>query len=259
MRSLAIAICLLGIAHAQTTTRDVDAEITAAYGQLRANNNLFIELAGVRTLGTTTTELKTQAYWQTDTTVTPPVLRAEIWQYRNNELLSRTIGDGRTIWTYHNDSFTYSATPYGRWSQDPNPRYRADFIDLMTESAGEEASYIARLLREIFAGDNAAYRSWMPAVEPVNGTDDPFDVVYTLGDPKKREVVFDLDMEDTGLRLTGIDFYDQKKIGTRLRETTWRIDVLAESFVPPTMDFRPKSMADLAGWKQVTRPKPGIQ
>jgi hypothetical protein len=257
VRTLALACCLISVAYAQTP----EERIVSALGTLRSENNVFLQLQGSQSFGGgPMVALDTRAYWTTDTTVVPNEIKLDVRQYRDDKLVARIVGDGKTLWAYNNLTFKYSATPYGRWGQTPNANYRKDLIDAMGEASSAEMALMVRLLRQIFAGDASTFSSWLPGATVGDGEDDPNDVVYTLGDPVLRQVTFDIDTPDSGVfRLEGVEYLDKKPLMGETRESGYRISVLDVGQVTSDMNFTPQSAADLAGWKQVTRPRAALQ
>jgi len=259
MRSLVFACCLVGIAHAQSAE---ETRILMALQNLRTNTTAYLQLTGTETTGSTTVDYNTTAYLTDNADDTAPSIMLELRQERDGVLKHRLVGDGKTLWAYNNAALTYGGNDYGRWGTVPaNAQaqyavdYRQGFMDNLNMAAVDETAYLARLIRQIYGGDQASYASWMPGVTPTSP--DGISVRYQLGN---KLIDFELSPNNSTYDLTQVVYDDTRTIGSATRHIHWVIDVKdSTEYTPDAMTFKPELAANVANWKQLVRRHASIQ
>ncbi|HTQ10654.1 MAG TPA: hypothetical protein VMI31_11320, partial [Fimbriimonadaceae bacterium] len=136
--------------------------IESAFKLLRANNEILAVLSGTDRIGSTTSTLYSNAFFDWDMANPDSFAKAEINDYVNNAHLRRIVGDGTTLWSYDFARNSYTTFRYGAYSGAPPQGFRSNMLQELGSSARGSTVYLARLLKEVFSGDYAQYSDWFP-------------------------------------------------------------------------------------------------
>ncbi len=218
---------------------------------------------GSETLGTSVTARFSDIFWYT--TIDPngqPIAKLESTEYANQVLRSRTVGDGTTLWAYDVLRNEYNATRYGSINSPTQP---ADYFQVLLQGYGSHSkgpgSFPARLLREVYGGGFAQFKSWLIspneqivgngqiAADPVAatgrtyvGTPDTRFVIFWVGAPATRSAVFEIyrDPNNPIDTLVRIYYADLSSVGTNARLVEWQMSIQPTTpaannfiFIPP--------------------------
>jgi hypothetical protein len=253
--TIAIALCASCLAISQTPPEQTPPEqtpaerIQASFELLREQPTVFFRLEGTERLGDKVSALVVDTFWHHGVQGSRPYANLRLQSYRDGVEQMRTVGDGTVLWQFDPVRNEYSSGTYGAYRGDQP----ADHMDVMLRMTGGAArgpvNYAARLLREVYAGDWALYRNWMPGYEPVASGSQ---ITYSVGTPVQRQIRFTLD-QDTG-ELKSIYFYDRVMLAGKWREVDWTLTVYPYGVVPAGWNFQftpPRDARAVAGLRPV--------
>jgi hypothetical protein len=256
------------MAQTQTPTQRIQEAMTP----LRDYNAAWIQVSGTETLGTVQTPIQTDIYWDTPTTKS----FVEILSQNNGVINQRLVGDGVSLWAYSPARNEYSANIYGAYTGPQPQTYRSNLLSSITHLLKGTSAYGGRLLNEVYGGEAALYRSWVPIngeptvyengttyTNPLNGrqytsipTQRDF-IVYELGNPLRRAVIFErlwgpLRSGVDGWKLASVSVAEYARLGNRDRFIDVRV-IFNGGGIPTTANF---SFQPPAGSKSLTGPRP---
>lgn len=230
-----------------------ETEVDMAFKYLRSEPKVFFRLAGNEYLGTTTTPIASNFFWDRPalTSLASQDMRMELLEGRNGIWTNRVVADGRHVWGINLLRDTYSTARYGSYSVAKPEDYEHNGLQSLNVYTTGQSSLLARMAREIWAGIDAIYRPWIPAsanrgefTVTGSGGIQPDPVVptreYVSSDAKKfhmywlskagtytRSLVFELNHNsatDTW-KLGAIYYSDVSKVGATTKLVDWKVDV----------------------------------
>jgi hypothetical protein len=239
---------------------------------LRDYDTSWIQVMGTETLGGVQTQIQTDIYWSTPSATS----FVEVLSHTNAVMKQRLVADGVALWAYNPVRNEYSANIYGAYTGPQPQTYRSNLLGSITHLLKGTSAYGGRLLNEVYGGEAAVYRSWVPIngeptvyengatyANPVNGrqytsvpTQRDF-IVYELGNPQRRVVIFErlwgpLRSGIDGWRLASVSVAEYARLGNRDRLIDVRV-TFSGGGIPTTANF---SFQPPAGSKSLTGPRP---
>lgn len=266
MRFVAITLFAAVIGSALGELNPDEKNIGMAFSLLRQEKEVMFELDGTDQMGSRTTNFYSNAYFQWDPNNPDAFAKSEINDFVNNVHTHRIVGDGQTLWSYDFGQNAYSAFNYGAYSGAPPEGFRTNLLQEMASSSKGPTIFLARMLREIFAGTNAQYTPWLPMAtvtyivkgsvpmtDPVAtnrtyaGDDQNSFVVYTYATRPQRSAAFHLVRSSiTDPWSLGEIYYAdlQKLSAANTRFLDWKIVVRTVPFpANATYIFKPPTTA----------------
>jgi hypothetical protein len=218
VRSLAFA-ALIAVSSLAVSAQP-EKKIQDAFAALRDKNQVHLHLEGTDRLGNRTSQILVDGYWHRGVTAGRPFAHLWVHNYRGPEEVFRAVADGMVLWQYDPKRSEYSATAYGSY-RGPQPDDYEDVL-LRNVNAGTRgpANHLIRLMREIWGGDDALYRSWMPGYQPV---DEGTTITYRAEDAMFRQVTFHIDLQNGELR--AVSYYDRTRVGAEERILEWTLTI----------------------------------
>lgn len=232
MRALFLAAAAFAAsAHAQSGD---EARIQAALAALREEPEIMIQLDGTEKLGTRTSTTAINAFykWNPLTPSKTDTVRVDLQEWVNLALTRRICGDGVTLWAHDFQRNAYTSSRYGAYSGAQPEGMRTTLLQELGRASQGQAAHVARLLREVFSGDGAQYRSWYPGAK-VTAT--PGGIHLSM-EGRSRAITFLLDESGARPKLVGIDFYDAQRVGSEDRIVTWTLTVHT-GYLPASSDY----------------------
>ena len=209
MKALAILPLALISSFALAQTDDVN-RINTGYQNLRQFPGIDLQVWGTEKTGGQTNNLGATIEWPWDETQSQPLQKIIVREYRNGGLVTKTVGDGTTLWSFNPLRNEYIAHNYGSYNGALPGDYRLDLLQHFNSLSKLPAIYAARFLREMYGSTDPAFRSWVPGATVTVLTDtsapqnDPITnrtyapapnardyVMYELNGQTKRSVVFE--------------------------------------------------------------------
>lgn len=261
----AIAIALFAACVAQSFGQLVDAEkyVEAGAYTLRLQKEIMLSLDGIDQIGARKTTLFSNAFFSWDPDLPNSFAKAEINDYVDGAHTNRLVADGTILWSYSYPRNTYSTFRYGSYSGAEPQGFRSNMLQEMTAASTASTVFLARALRETFAGVDAQYTTWFPGaaitlVDSGVAMTDPVDpdrkyvgddlnvyVVYTYTPRQKRSAAFHMTRPDLAhpWMLSEIYYADLRQLNPSTpRFLEWLITVHTGKlplttnyvFVPPT-------------------------
>lgn len=254
---LLASVWLATAAYAQTTL--VEKPIQDAMTLLRASDTMIITLDGSDVVGPRTTSLSSTAFWQWNSLDPLGKMYADIFEFTNGSPSRRVTANGVTVFGYTNSTNSYTSNAYGLETNPQPSDFKQNLMQaLATESQGTTV-FVTRFLREVFGGDVATYRTWLPGATPVgiyNGMvqDDPvsnrkyapgqddFYIWYSYPNRMMRSNAFHLVRKDatSPFEIKEIFYTDLSKVGNMQRVVDWTMNInpvitstTNYKFVPP--------------------------
>ena len=217
------ALTVVGCVSAQVLGPIGDPDVENALTNLRQQDSLFLRLQGTVTVGNAAKAITCDQYWsRTTDTKGNPFVQSELLEYQDSRLNARVVADGATVWTYNLLTHEYQSGLYGRYDTGPAPaNYLKDALAIMRAGADGYGSFNTRLISQTYNGTQATYQTWIPGatvtevIDPANSA--LFDVVYTLGNPVRRQAVFHLTTVNNLTELLSIDYRDVSTLGGQPR------------------------------------------
>jgi len=208
MKGLAL-LSLVLLARVTLAQIDDVARIETAYQSLRQFSGIELQGSGNELINSRATNLASDIEWPWDENATLPDQKISVREFRNGSQISKTIGDGTTLWSLNLLRNEYVAHNYGSYIGTEPSDYRLDLIQHFNVLSKVPANYSARLLREVYGGVSPAFRSWVPGAtvtvlsttsspqtDPITGrtyTPTPTKdyVMFELSGETNRSVVFE--------------------------------------------------------------------
>ena len=258
LSTVVIAALVAGAAWAQPSAADV--AVGEALTRLRTTGDLWAQLSGTESLGTTVTPVVTDLMWSRK--FLPSGLlsaRLDARSFRNGRLAAQTVGDGKTVWRHSVPDNTYSALIYGSEDGSVPPTYLSTLLQTLTSYADGPDGYLSRLLRETYGGSMARFTQWMPAsltprLLETGAVNDPnvpgrtfvatattSYAIYAARLPASdRVLAFELERDAVPMapnyRLQRIYYSERGPVGTRTRLLEWTTSVTA-GWLPAYANF----------------------
>lgn len=240
-RSLALlAILVPGLVWAQ----DYDAAkavMNGAIAELATHSRLTINLTGIETDGTKKTPIGVSLALETFLVDSRPVPFIEVMDFKNDQVVSRSAGDGQRFWNYVLSNKTYTSVDYGTAPFVGKEKDRL-YQNLVLRSKGAQA-FVARLMKDTYVGGEFTRANWAPWRPNSTVTfDSAGNVVCTSVQPNLSRLTYVLSRDSFGaFILTGAEYYEESSISGRLRTTTWSMAIVRDEypkgtsfqFVPP--------------------------
>jgi hypothetical protein len=251
------AVALVGLVSAQSQLGAVgDPDVQAALTNLRQQPNIFLRLQGTVTTGNVSHLIDCDQFWSQSTGASSvPLVQSELLEYQDNKLVGRLVADGTTVWTYNLIAREYQSGLYGRYDTGPAPaNYLRDVLAIMRSGANSYGSFTTRLLDQTYSGMQPTYQTWLPGatVTETTNPNDPtkFDVVYTLGNPARRQVIFHMSTATNQTELLSIDYQGVSTVGAQSRVITWTLTPY--TVIPSSANFQAYAYSQIPGWRIVT-------
>lgn len=252
MRALAVSLVALFAGSALAQLAPAEQGIQDAFASIRASQEVMLVLDGVDRIGTRANSLYSTAFFLWDpivATTTHKLAKTDVNDYVNNVHTHRIAGDGMTLWSYDYGKNAYTSFRYGAYAGAQSTDFRMNLLQEATASSRGPTVFLARMLREIFAGDVAQYSSWLPmasvtVVSTTSGTAslaDPivstrsydsndlnYYVVYTYASRPRRSAAFHFVRTDLAAPWTLQEIYyaDSLQLNASTpRLVDWRISV----------------------------------
>lgn len=162
MRAVVIALFAAIICPAFGQIRIDEQNIQYAFAQSRLQPEAMLELNGTDKYGPRTNVLYGNAFFKWDPLNVNAYAKAEINDYVNGAHSHRIVADGTTLWSYNFPQNTYSSFKYGSYSGAQPAGFRNNLFQELNSSSQASSTFLARTLREIFAGDVSMYTGWFP-------------------------------------------------------------------------------------------------
>lgn len=159
---IAIALLATTAGSAVAQIDSVEKPIQTAFSSLRGLSQVMVELNGTDQFGSRTNVLYSNAYYAWNPSLPDALARAEINDTLNNAKTRRIAGDGTVLWAYDFYRNIYTSYKYGAYTGAQPKDYRTNLFDQLNASAQGPSVFLSRFLREVYAGDFAQYRTWLP-------------------------------------------------------------------------------------------------
>ncbi len=228
-----------------------ETEVDMAFKYLRSEPKVLFRLIGNETLGTATTPITTDLFWDRPFPSTAQDMKLELLEGRNGIWTNRIVADGRHVWGINLLRDTYSTARYGSYAAAKPEDYEQNGLQSLNVHTTGQSTLLARMAREIWAGIDAIYRPWIPAssnrgeftVSGAGGTEaDPVVPAreYVSSGTKKfhmywlskagtytRSLVFELnhDSDTDTWKLGAIYYSDVSKVGATTKLVDWKVDI----------------------------------
>lgn len=215
---------------------DPEGLLRSAYLNLRSTPALSVRLSGYEKSGNQSHSLLVDAIVDNAS----PQPRYVIWSIRDGQESYRWVADGSTFVFLDRLNLEARAVPY--IAADARS---SSFQSLVNTSTGA-ATFVSRLTRDIYGGDAATFKTWMPEAVPTWGGDSNWTwVAYTS---QVRQVVYWLD-SPTG-NLAAIDY----KLKDGSREMQWRMSLTTYGYLQQNWSF---NFVPPAGVRYLGTPRTG--
>lgn len=209
MRLISAVLCCLvaGLSLAQATGKE---KILEVYGTLKRFPALTLTVEGAEANGNTTIPYDATYNWFSEIDqLNQPVAQLDSAEYRDNKFLWQTVADGVTLWNYNPKFNEYASSNYGAYGAQQPATYHRNLVRSLYATARGPAVWASRLLQDLYGSESGSYSPWSPgAVETVleagdgswtdaltgrDYTPTPTRdyVIYELGDPVRRSIVFE--------------------------------------------------------------------
>jgi hypothetical protein len=232
-----LAVLAMGIASAVgAQSTPTEARINQSLDALRRYERLSLRMDGTEFANGRSTPFTIYAAWFWRPA--EGLAMVEIREFRDEQLVRRTAADGVTLWSYDLRTREYTANTYGSHGAQQPAGYRRSLLYSAQTLAQGPSIYIARLLRETYAGEAAHFKAWVPGAnseflgapteDPVLPerwyTPSPRDeyVLDVLGDPAYRSNAFHMRADEESIELVRVFFAEWT---SRTRRVEWTISV----------------------------------
>jgi hypothetical protein len=260
---------LAAAATAQVPGAATDA-VRQAFAGLNAERSVRIRLSGQEQFGRARMTLADELYWYLAFDANGvPTAKTEFTAFQDGILVQRAVGDGKAFYNYSPQRNDYWVTSYGTHGPATPARYLANLADDFTAAMKGSATYLARLIREVYVV--RGYRQWIPGgQERLVTKNDPAaqDPIITsrwyAGDDEteyamfwngKKSIVFELKLAGTtGRTLSKIYFGEVSNLNGTTRLVDWTAEVFP-NFIPAAESFVFVAPRDA---KPVVGPRPNI-
>lgn len=253
---------------------DDEAPIQQAFAKLRGENEIMLTLDGSERIGSRVNTLSSNAFFKWEPLKPDyPGIKAEINDWVNGEHTRRIVADGTILWNYDFTRNAYTTFRYGSYNGALPEGYRINMLNELTTATQGPSVFLSRALKEVFSGNGAQYRTWLPMSQitvigdgmyiddPVipsrryTGTQNDLYIVYTYASRLQRSGAFHLQRSGplSDWHLSEIFYADRQQLNASTSKTVdWMISVTTGTmptvprytFVPPTTA---KSIANVRG------------
>jgi len=175
-----------------------DDTLQTAYDNLRGEQWASFQLLGTDTVGVQVSPLEVDANWSSPVGVPNPLTQLSLESLRSNVQYDFWVADGTQLWRYADDANQYQAATYGAFAGATPPNYVDSLLQSLVAESRGPALYVSRLLRDVYAGPQATYKSWVPQTTPVVTTDETTTTI-SYGNAIKT-VVFTVDTSSGNLK-----------------------------------------------------------
>lgn len=238
--------------------------ISDALRNLRMSPGISISIDGLETIGNRSGKTRIDIAYFEQTQNSRLWAWGEMAESANGYLVKRTVGDGLTFWSWSPARNEYLSAVYGSYGKENPKDYKNNLFQSLATVAMGPAAYGVRLVREVYGGDSAGFREWLPGAttevltrgmapfkDAITGqpyaADDTHDyIVQELGDPVRRCMTFERTKDDQGTwRLTTVFVADITRVGreTKVSNYTIRIQPGDQPAAWATFRFVPPSGA----------------
>jgi hypothetical protein len=239
--------------------------IQNAFAELRQESEIYLGLDGTDVLGARTNILNSNAFYNWAPSDPDKFAKAEINDWLNSGHTHRIVADGTTVWSYDFRRNAYTSFRYGVHTGSVPAGFRTNMLQEMTTASQSQTTFLARVLREIYSGDAAQYRTWLPMAnvttitktsvpssmqDPViptrtyTGDDLNYYIVYTYSTRPQRSAAFHFSRSDPSASwvLGDIFYADRTNMKPSLRTVDWKMTIYRGTlpsftnyvFQPPT-------------------------
>lgn len=222
MRFFPLATFLLAATPALAQLQPEEAPIQSGLEQLRTKRTVSLNLSGTETYNETVVPFEFDVVWNWDPASPTTPANVRMFYFYNTVPIADIVGDGTTLWAWNHRRREYSATRYGAYNGAAPEGHMATLMQSLNSLTTAYPNTAARFLKEIFAGSNAQYRTWLPGATVVAGEGS---VNYSVGDPARRSIEFRYVVEDGLTRLTEVQYFDTRQIGSRERTIRWTMTI----------------------------------
>jgi outer membrane lipoprotein-sorting protein len=156
---LLVASCVAPLLVTSSLQAQTAAEVLLeAYRNTRSTSDVSMVFSSTLVVGPRTITDAAELHIQSDATR----IRAELLERQNGNLLHRAVGDGTTRWLYHVGRNEFSNSVYGAYQGAQPADMRSRLFQGLNQGSLGPASTLTRLAQDIFGGDVAQYREWLP-------------------------------------------------------------------------------------------------
>ncbi|MBX3117794.1 MAG: hypothetical protein KF784_01930 [Fimbriimonadaceae bacterium] len=252
-----------------------------SFVNLRSNDSLLLRMNARNEIGKKVYTYNIDLSWLRGVTKTGDVVyQLESVSSDASGMIRRIVGDSRTFWVYEAPSNTYWTEIYWKEGSSQPATYQSQLMQAFSRATRGSESFLARMIQEVYAGAQAAYRPWVIAdsgnsrlVGPSSRTSDPMNpndpnADFVTGPNQEialfwaaaqnqlahRCVVFFLDIDNNNVRhLKAIEHRDIQS-QSPFRFNSFRIDVTESPNIPAgTFNFVPPQNA-----RAIVNTRPGI-
>lgn len=240
MKRLA-SVVLLGLSI--STVRADDAAVArewvvAGLTNLRAQNSIYIDLAGTQTIDGNTVNLRTIFSYKKEVDAGGRILeRLECLDYMGSTLTQRIVGDGTNLWNYDPLNNTYTVARYGSYGTAAlPPNYTRNLLQAFMSVAKGRAVQIARLMLDTKAGADVQYTPWLPvSYAEVTNYSNVTRVRYLAGNPTNRILTYLVAPDGFGGGImTALGYWESTATNNRVRTTTWLANISTNVNLEPS-------------------------
>ncbi|RYG35149.1 hypothetical protein EON81_13560 [bacterium] len=183
----------------------------------------------------------------------PGLHQLEIVEYRGTETnmteVSRVVGDGRWIWRFDKGRREFTAAPYNADGILQDEQAENDMFALAAVTVRGNAAWPLRLMREIYSGPAAQYRSWQsPSTLDVNESDP----TYRVGDPlqPRRQLRWAMNSSDN-TSIEAAAFFDRSFVKNVERQTAWTMSFSMTYDPDEIPTFAALAPAEYRNWRAI--------
>lgn len=256
-----------------------EVEVDQAFKTLRGENKALFRLIGAEYFGSTTTPINVDLFYDRPVGKTMQDLRMELLEARNGAWTRRVVADGRHVWGVDLVKNTYSTARYGSYNATKPADYEQNGFQSLNVLSNGQSSWLSRLTREVWGGNDAVYRPWIPASSnrseaTVQGTGATFadpvvpTRIYASSLTKKyhvywlskagtpvRSLTFELveNASGTAWNLNAIYFSDRTAVGSVAKLTDWKADLFVGTALPAAGNF---AYTPSPGARAIAGPRP---
>jgi hypothetical protein len=224
-----LAFALASAAYAQTP----EDSLQSAYENLRNQQWVHLELLGDDTSAAKSVSIRVEAFWSCPTGLPKPLAQLTVESYRDEEPADFWDADGVQLWKYATDSDSYQAFAYGSFAGDQPTNYLDSLLQSLVAESRNPALFPNRLLRDVYGGPQALYKSWIPETKAKESSQNGLTTITYSNDVKT--VTFTLDEASGDLKEIEYDAADpvrtehwQMTVTTYDKAPTWQF-----TFTPP--------------------------
>lgn len=226
-------------------------DLPSAYGWLKSQQVMQIDLSGTTVLGTENHTLYSQLLLNVETNPDGTrVIKVNMATSRDGAWLCRWIGDGKTLWFYDERFNEYATFEYGADSLDSPEAYPRALTKTLVSWSRQEGTALSRMLSDLQVGGSNSFYNWLPGGE--SGVFDD-SVYFRIGAPVTRQVLFNLNPSTK--HINSLQWYSLDRfVNDKFKETNWTMTFYPQASLPPTWSF---DFVPPIGARAVARPRGG--